>query len=46
MVYFTTAVIHYNSKTNEPELRAFTANIDIELWGPSPLVPEPLRPGK
>jgi heme-degrading monooxygenase HmoA len=30
----------------ESELRAFTTNINIELWGPSPVLPEPLRPGK
>lgn len=26
-------------------LLEFAANIGIELWGPSPTVPEPLRPG-
>jgi hypothetical protein len=30
----------------ESELLAFTTNINIELWGPSPVLPEPLRPGK
>ena len=30
----------------ESELRAFTTNINVELWGPSPVMPEPLRPGK
>ena len=31
----------------ESELRgSFAGNISIELWGPSPVVPEPLRPGK
>jgi len=28
------------------ELRTFTANVITELWGPSPVVPEPIRPGK
>ncbi len=28
------------------ELRAFTTNVSLELWGPSPIVPEPIRPGK
>jgi hypothetical protein len=30
----------------ESELRMFATNISIELWGPSPVVPKPLRPGK
>ena len=30
----------------ETELRAFAVNLKSELWGPSPIVPEPLRPGK
>ncbi len=30
----------------EAELRRFATNIKTELWGPSALVPEPLRPGK
>jgi antibiotic biosynthesis monooxygenase (ABM) superfamily enzyme len=28
------------------ERRAFTVNEVSELWGPSPIVPEPIRPGK
>ncbi len=27
------------------ELRTFTAQLTSELWGPSPVVPEPVRPG-
>jgi quinol monooxygenase YgiN len=30
----------------ETELRSFATNIKSEVWGPSPVVPEPLRPGK
>lgn len=30
----------------ESELRKFATNMKLELWGPSALVPEPLRPGK
>jgi heme-degrading monooxygenase HmoA len=28
------------------ERRTFTVNEVSELWGPSPIVPEPIRPGK
>lgn len=27
------------------ELKTYTTNIIIELWGPSPAVPKPVRPG-
>jgi heme-degrading monooxygenase HmoA len=34
-------------KAAEAELRAkYGVDIRVELWGPSPVVPEPLRPGK
>ena len=29
----------------EAEMRTFVTNLRFELWGPSPVVPEPLRPG-
>jgi len=28
------------------ELYSYATNISLELWGPSPLVPEPIRPSK
>jgi quinol monooxygenase YgiN len=28
------------------ELRTLTINVSTELWGPSPIVPKPIRPGK
>ena len=28
------------------EMQAFTKNVSVELWGPSPVVPEPIRPGQ
>jgi hypothetical protein len=33
-------------KPLEQELRALATNIRVELWGPSPVVPEALHPGK
>ena len=28
------------------ESRAYVTNVSYELWGPSPIVPEPIRPGQ
>ncbi|MCL4394554.1 MAG: antibiotic biosynthesis monooxygenase [Chloroflexi bacterium] len=28
------------------ELHTFALNVSVELWGPSPVVPAPIRPGK
>lgn len=33
-------------KSLEQELRGLATNLRMEVWGPSALVPEPLRPGK
>jgi len=30
----------------EAELLTFTTNASTEIWGPSPVVPEPLRPSR
>ena len=30
----------------ESELRAFGSNLKVEIWGPSPVIPDPIRPGK
>lgn len=30
----------------EAELRKYSANLKYELWGPSPVMPEPFRPNK
>jgi len=30
----------------EVELRSYATNLRIELWGPSPIIVEPLRPAK
>lgn len=30
----------------EPEMRKFVTNLRTEIWGPSPVIPQPLRPAK
>jgi antibiotic biosynthesis monooxygenase (ABM) superfamily enzyme len=37
---------HADFQTILEELRNFTTNRSAELWGPSPIVPKPIRPGK
>jgi heme-degrading monooxygenase HmoA len=32
------------SRALDPEFRSFVTNIEIQIWGPSPVMPEPLRP--
>jgi hypothetical protein len=33
-------------RTIEEELRAFATDILVEVWGPSPVLPEPVRPSQ
>jgi hypothetical protein len=44
------SLLHRAALARQPEFQALTAefrsyvtNLDIDIWGPSPLVPEPLR---
>ncbi len=37
---------HEDVQKAHSELRAFTADLTPELWGSSPVVPEPIRPGE
>jgi hypothetical protein len=32
-------------RTLQAELRAFATDLHLQLWGPSPVLPEPVRPG-
>ncbi len=36
---------HEDSQKVVEELRTLALNVEIEIWGPSPVVPEPIRPG-
>ncbi|MCR4406563.1 MAG: antibiotic biosynthesis monooxygenase [Anaerolineae bacterium] len=36
---------HEEAQNVLAELRTLTLNVTTELWGPSPLVPKPIRPG-
>lgn len=45
------SLAHWAMLTQEPEFQKITAefrtyvtNLEVQLWGPSPLVPEPIRP--
>lgn len=33
------------SRTIDAEFGTFVTNINLQIWGPSPVMPEPLRPG-
>jgi heme-degrading monooxygenase HmoA len=33
------------SQTIDAEFRTFVTNINVQIWGPSPVVPEPLQAG-
>ncbi|MDM8540899.1 hypothetical protein QUF90_07405 [Desulfococcaceae bacterium HSG9] len=39
---------YYNEEIQKvfDEGRTYMANMSVELWGPSPIVPEPIRPGQ
>ena len=37
---------HPDYQTMMSDFRPFAANVTAEVWGPSPVVPEPLRPKK
>ncbi len=37
---------HEDMQKVTDELRTLTANLSTELWGPSPVVPQPIRPRK
>jgi quinol monooxygenase YgiN len=37
---------HEEIQKLQDELRSYTLNLKIELWGPSPNTPVPVRPGK
>ena len=46
---FTTWTAWYTHKDVQrllSEARTFNINMSFELWGPSPIVPEPIRPGR
>ena len=36
---------HEDMRKMDDELQSFTANQSAQIWGPSPVVPEPIRPG-
>jgi len=37
---------HKDTQKVLDELHTVALNVSIELWGPSPIVPEPIRPGQ
>ncbi len=38
--------VHQDTQKVLDELRTLATNVSRELWGPSPVVPAPIRPGK
>jgi quinol monooxygenase YgiN len=45
MATWATWQTHEDTQKVLDELRTLAANVTIELWGPSPVVPKPIRPG-
>ena len=37
--------MHADAERTLDELRAFVTDLNVETWGPSPVVPAPIRPG-
>jgi hypothetical protein len=43
---WTAFYAHEDVQKVQDELRTLTVNLTTELWGPSPVVPQPIRPGR
>jgi quinol monooxygenase YgiN len=46
MAAWATWHAHEDVQKVNDELHTLATNVSMELWGPSPVVPEPIRPGK
>jgi len=42
--HYAALVEHPEFQKINVEFRTFVTNLDIVIWGPSPLIPEPIRP--
>jgi hypothetical protein len=45
MARFAAFWSHEDMRRMDDELQSFTANQSAQIWGPSPVVPAPIRPG-